>query len=191
MKKQLAVIFDADACIGCRACRTACSLAHGDPPGVSRIKTYTMGPTGKFPRLSMYFISLVCQQCSDPACVKACPTGACLKSGEDGTVRIDADSCVGCGACARACPFGAIDFSLRRPFKCDLCVGGTPACASVCPGEALRVADVTDFSDKNAHALRDDSGLGPSGRFILRCAEWIEELPAEFEKKLREGKCDE
>ena len=188
--KQLAFIFDADRCIGCRACRAACSLAHGDPPGVSRIKTYTMGPVGTFPRLSMYFLTVVCQQCADPACAAACPTGACFKSEADGVVRIDASRCVGCGACAGACPYGAIDVRGRLAFKCDLCAGDSPACVSVCPGEALRVADVSE-ADEHARVLRDNGGVGPSGRFILRGAEWIDELPAEKEKKLREGRYDE
>ena len=188
--KQLALIFDADRCIGCRACRAACSLAHGDPPGVSRIKTYTMGPVGEFPRLNVYFLTVACQQCGDPACAKACPTGACFKSAEDGVVRIDESACASCGECARACPYGAIDVSGRSVFKCDLCAdsGKTPVCVSVCPGEALRVTD--EEAAEEARALRDDGGLRPSGRFVLRRGEWIDELPAEFEKKLREGRSD-
>jgi Fe-S-cluster-containing dehydrogenase component len=188
--KQLALVFDADRCIGCRACRAACSLAHGDPLGVSRIKTYTMGPVGGFPRLKMYFLTVACQQCGDPACAKACPTGACLKSAEDGVVRIDGSACVSCGECARACPYGAIDMGGSRVFKCDLCAdsGETPVCVSVCPGEALRVTD--GETPENAHALRDEGGLRPSGRFILRRGDWIDELPADFEKKLREGRHD-
>ena len=54
-----------------------------------------------------YYVSLSCNHCSDPACVKVCPTGAHFKRKEDGLVVIDTKKCIGCGMCAKACPYDA------------------------------------------------------------------------------------
>lgn len=65
---------------------------------------------------------------------------------------IDAGRCVGCGACAGACPFGALHMEGELPRvdcdKCTLC----GACAGECPADAIRVeaarsaqADLGDY----------------------------------------------
>ncbi len=204
MSKQLAIVVDLDRCIGCRGCQAACKLENDVPLGVSRNHTYTMGPVGTFPRLSMYFLTLMCQQCKNPVCEAVCPTGACYKSVEDGVVSIDPALCIGCQSCAKACPYRACSFNPEKRIvdKCDLCAaarkdGDLPACVKNCPGGALRFGDVSDpdsdvgrllaANSGRVFALKDEKGAGPSGRFILRRETWIDELPHEFERMLREG----
>ncbi len=46
-----------------------------------------------------------CMQCSDPVCMIGCPTGAIARSEETGVVEIHEAICVGCGVCASACPY--------------------------------------------------------------------------------------
>lgn len=51
-------------------------------------------------------------------------------------VKIIADNCVACGACADACPEGAInvdDIAIIDDSKCVDC----GACADECPSEAI------------------------------------------------------
>jgi protein NrfC len=101
-----------------------------------------------------------CRQCVDPACVKACPSGALGADAGYGNVRmVDQEVCIGCGRCYDACPytpsraFLAADEAYdgqAKSRKCDLCanapyhwdeVGGGPggkqACVAVCPVGAI------------------------------------------------------
>ena len=207
MNRQLAMVVEADRCIGCHGCKVACKFEHDIGPGASRVNTYTMGPVGDFPHLSMYFMTVHCQQCEEPGCVAVCPTGACYRSDKDGVVRVDPELCIGCQSCLRACPYQAncFDPDRRVADKCDLCAelreeGKEPACVHNCPGGALHFGDITDpESDvakllaenaEQVYTLKDDTGVRPSGRFILKREKWIGELPHEFEQALREGRIE-
>lgn len=197
--KQMVLVIDLDRCIGCRGgCQVACKTQHDIALGPSRSTLYTMGPTGTYPNLEMYFLSLMCQQCENPSCVKVCPTGACYKSGEDGVVRIDRDTCIGCQSCKRACPYQANYFNkeLRVMDKCDICSdlreqGLPPACVRNCAGGAIHYGDINDPNSEvsklvaqagpeHVHALKD-SGDRPSGRFVLRHANWVDVLPHQYQ----------
>ena len=203
MSRQFVIVAELDRCIGCRGCEVACKWENDVPLGVSRCRSYTMGPTGTFPKLNMYFLPLMCQQCENPACADACPTGACAKSGADGVVYVDAEKCVGCGACVRACPYHACGMNREKNImeKCDLCAqssGGEPACVKNCAGGALHYGDVSDpdsgvsmllrANEEYVFALKDEKAVRPSGRFILKKNEWIDILPFELEKAMKEGR---
>ncbi|MBQ3401354.1 MAG: hypothetical protein IJG61_08150, partial [Lachnospiraceae bacterium] len=49
MKKQYAMVVEADRCLGCHACQVACKFENDIALGTSRVRTYTMGPVGEFP----------------------------------------------------------------------------------------------------------------------------------------------
>lgn len=207
--KQYCIVVEADRCIGCKGgCQVACKTQNEIALGPSRSKLYTMGPTGTYPDLEMYFLPVMCQQCENPGCAEVCPTGACYKSDEDGVIYIDKDICIGCQSCKRACPYEANIFNkeMRVMDKCDVCAqkredGEIPACVRNCAGGALHFGDINDpesevskLLEENkdyVYTLRDDHGNHPSGRFILKHAKWIDMLPFEFEKALKEGRYDE
>ena len=72
-----------------------------------------------------YFVSVSCNHCSEPACVRVCPTGAHARHEElGGLVLIDRDVCGRSGACAVACPYEApkLDRKAGKMRKCDMCV---------------------------------------------------------------------
>jgi len=53
-------------------------------------------------------------------------------------VEVDSSRCIGCGACAEACPFGVIHVLRGIAIKCDLC-GGDPECVKHCTPNALKL----------------------------------------------------
>lgn len=146
------LLIDAMKCQGCMTCMLACSLVHEGRESLSLARIQVIQtPFEHFPE----DISLVqCRQCEEPACLEVCPTGALHVDRENGNVRrIDAEECVGCQLCIRACnhpPGRAIwgpEDELAR--KCDLCVetphwdraggpSGVQACIEVCPVGALK-----------------------------------------------------
>ena len=74
------------------------------------------------------------------------PRHLALSKTEDGTVTVQEENCLGCRACADACPFDVPRFNEDSGVmeKCDLCrglpvEGITPPCAATCPTGALRL----------------------------------------------------
>ena len=67
------LVIDLDRCIGCFACEMACKQENNVPLGVHYNKVLSIGPMGKFPDLTQYFLPTVCQHCKDAPCVKVCP----------------------------------------------------------------------------------------------------------------------
>jgi nitrate reductase / nitrite oxidoreductase, beta subunit len=52
-----------------------------------------------------FYLARICNHCSYPACLAACPRQAVYKRPEDGIVLIDQEQCRGYRKCAEACPF--------------------------------------------------------------------------------------
>lgn len=59
---------------------------------------------------------VMCNHCSNPACVRVCPTQATFRR-KDGVVLMDYHRCIGCRFCVAACPYGARSFNFKNPGK--------------------------------------------------------------------------
>ncbi len=141
--KQHGFYFNADNCISCHACESACSEKNDLPPYLAyRAVGYVEG--GTYPNYTRLNISMACNHCDDPVCLKGCPTRAYTKFAEYGAVLQDPEICFGCGYCTWVCPYNApqLDMEKGHVHKCNMCVdrlevGLKPACTSACLAGAL------------------------------------------------------
>ena len=100
-------LCDAERCIECNACVTACKNEHEVPWGINRRRVVTIQDGNPGERS----ISVACMHCSDAPCMAVCPVD-CFYQNEEGVVLHSKDLCIGCGYCFYACPFGAPQLSL-------------------------------------------------------------------------------
>ncbi|WP_298439476.1 DMSO/selenate family reductase complex B subunit [uncultured Ferrimonas sp.] len=157
---QYGFFIDTTKCTGCKACHVSCKDDNELPLGVKwrRVYEYAGGQwqtnaDGSFENsVFTHYISMGCNHCSHPVCVKACPTGACHKRKQDGLVHIDASVCVGCRSCERACPYDAPQFDDKRGVmtKCDGCfdrikAGLKPVCVESCTMRALDFGPIDEL----------------------------------------------
>ena len=107
------MVIDLKKCSGCMSCDVACKRENFTPPGVhwSRVHIYE---TGTYPTVKLRSLPTHCMHCEEPACKKACPTGATTQRA-DGIVQIDNEVCIGCGYCALACPYEARSLNRTDP----------------------------------------------------------------------------
>lgn len=170
-------------CIGCRTCTVACKMEFHLAEGIERMRvlnaagqtTYDV-PTGTYPNLDLTWTPVPCQHCGSPSCVEVCPTGATFKR-DDGIVVVDEETCIGCGTCVDACPYGArqLDPVAAIVQKCSLCAHRldagleTTMCQISCPNRAITVGDLDDPASPIAQIVatyatthyREDVGTEP------------------------------
>ena len=165
-------LLDLNRCTGCHACRLACSIENELETGKSWRQIYTFNAQ-HIPEVSRFHLSLACQHCADPACMKACPALAYSRDASTGAVLVDAELCIGCRYCSWACPFDAprYDRGSGTVAKCTLChhrleEGKMPACTSLCPTGALQFAEL-DGVDGTEHVDGfPETRMQPAMRFV-------------------------
>lgn len=152
---RLAIVTDINRCVGCLACSAACKTVNDVQIGNFWTRILRVGPTPLYegavsPDVDMYFLPMQCQHCENPECVTVCPTGASYKA-EDGTVQIDAGTCIGCQICMSACPYGVrfVNDVDGHVEKCNLCTdltenGELPQCVAQCVGRAKFFGDLDE-----------------------------------------------
>ena len=120
-------------CLGCRICQLCCSLLHTGTcnPARSRVTIVKL-------EMDARSVAVMCQQCVEAACEKACPSSAIHRNEATGAMETDRKVCIGCRMCVLACPFGGtgVDPWDGAVIRCDLCQG-EPICAEVCPYGAI------------------------------------------------------
>jgi nitrate reductase beta subunit len=70
-----------------------------------------------------FYLARICNHCSYPACLAACPRQAIYKRPEDGIVLIDQEQCRGYRKCVEACPYKKSIYrgNTRTSEKCVAC----------------------------------------------------------------------
>ncbi|CAB1247528.1 DMSO/selenate family reductase complex B subunit [Clostridium sp. MT-14] len=156
MCTQLAFYFEQKNCTGCNTCKIACKDKNNLEAGQNFRNVYEVSggsyiKRGRavIPKVYAFWISISCNHCIDPACVKACPVKAIKKRKKDGIVYICEDLCIGCRSCIKACPYKApqYDSSTKKVKKCDFCMdlidkGKPPVCVAACPMRVLNYGDL-------------------------------------------------
>lgn len=74
----------------------------------------------------MFYLQRICNHCTYPACLAACPRKAIYKRKEDGIVLIDQKRCRGYQECVRACPYKKPMFRAYTA-KSEKCISCYPA----------------------------------------------------------------
>ncbi len=155
------IVSDPTRCVGCRRCELACTEFNDGraQPTLARIKVsrnYNFGPRGQKAGFrnslgefgNFRIIQDTCLQCPHPVpCATACPYDAIVAHPETKARIVDADRCVGCRICQRACPWEMIVFDEQAGVasKCFLC-DGEPECVAACPATAIRYVPWRDLS---------------------------------------------
>jgi sulfite dehydrogenase (quinone) subunit SoeB len=201
-ERSLGLVIDLDTCVGCHACITSCkewnSGQYGAP--LADLDAYGAEPEGVFLNRVHAFEAVPeegaawvvhfprsCLHCADAPCVTVCPTGASYKRVEDGIVLVEESSCIGCGLCAWACPYGAreMDAAAGVMKKCTLCVDRiyneniveedrVPACVRACPTGARHFGDLADpasavsrlVADRGGFDLMPEQGTRPVNKYL-------------------------
>ena len=79
-------------CYGCKTCSIACKSEKQLNEGVLLRKVSCIRQDSP---VDVSFLSMSCNHCEDPACVKACPVEAYTKL-DNGIVKQDHDKSIGC-----------------------------------------------------------------------------------------------
>jgi DMSO reductase family type II enzyme iron-sulfur subunit len=115
--------------------------------------------SGDYPNNYHFYLPRLCNHCTKPACLEACPVRAIYKREQDGIVLVDQDKCQGFRLCNRACPYDKVYYNYvkRKSQKCIFCFprveqGIAPACARQCPGR-LRFVGFLEDLDGPIHKL--------------------------------------
>lgn len=157
---QVGFYFDQSRCAGCFACVVACEDWHDIPPGPIFWRRVTTAEQGRFPDVSVSFLSGSCYHCAKAPCIPACPVEAITKRKEDGIVVVDREACLGImscgGACQEACPHGAPQFGTEPDAKmqmCNMCgdrwaEGKKPICVQTCPMRALDAGPLDEMESQ-------------------------------------------
>ena len=149
MQAQSLLLIDLDRCTRCDDCVRACAATHDD---VTRLIRDGL-------RFDRYLVPTSCRSCHDPLCMIGCPVGS-IRRRETKEIVIE-DWCIGCGLCAKNCPYGNINMHVigdakqkaKAPGKqsskaitCDLCADlKEPSCVYACPHDAAFRVDPRKF----------------------------------------------
>ena len=160
---QKAFYFDGTRCTGCKTCELACKDKKDLSAEIAYRKVYDYegGDCSKAANGTLtstcfaYHLSMACNHCTSPACVANCPQKAVHKDADTGLVLPNDEKCIGCGTCAKSCPYNVpmVNPDTKKMVKCDGCYDRVtkdkqPICVEACPVRALDFGDAETIKGK-------------------------------------------
>lgn len=126
----------------------------------------------------MYYLPRICNHCTYPACLGACPRQSIYKRPEDGIVLVDQTRCRGYRECVKGCPYKKVYFNPITRVS-EKCVGCYPAvesgrqtqCTITCIGK-IRLQGFITTPDK----AREDNPMD----YIIHIAKIAKPLYPQF-----------
>src|SRR5713226_8599163 len=169
MEAQSLLVLDLERCTRCDACVRACADAHD---GITRL-------VREGQRFDKYLVATSCRHCRDPLCMVGCPVGSIRR--RNSLEVIIEDWCIGCGLCAKNCPYGNINLHpfqvtledlgapgrktavvKQKATSCDLCTEHKePRCVYACPHDAAHRVEPRKFFE-GLTGRRSGGGLSGS-----------------------------
>ena len=155
-KPHYAMVIRVDQCIGCRRCEKGCISTNNVPDYGWRTKVLEREVPQAIGQ-KIEFIPVLCNQCNNPPCVRACPVVATYKNKANGIVMMDNKKCIGCKICMVACPYNARYFNEEKHAidKCDFCFETrlskgekNVACSVSCPADVRVFGDLSNPQDR-------------------------------------------
>ena len=137
------IICDLKKCSGCLACVVACIDQHYDETVDNAVSCRIYERFTAESGMTCYK-TRSCLHCENAECMAACPTQALIRN-EQGFVILQREKCIGCKACASACPYDVPRFDDEgKLVKCDGCAvrvahGLEPACVRACNTGCLKL----------------------------------------------------
>jgi formate dehydrogenase iron-sulfur subunit len=150
--------FDMTKCIGCKCCVVACNEQNANPAEINWRRVGEI-EGGWYPHTQRLHLSMGCNHCLEPTCLKGCPVDAYSKDPVTGVVLHSAETCIGCQYCTWNCSYGVPQYNGERGVvgKCDMChnrlsEGREPACVNACPEGAIQIEIVNVAQWKREYA---------------------------------------
>ena len=111
---KYAMVIDLQKCVGCGACAIACKTENNTQNRTNgqtfNWADYLIESKGKFPNVRYENKPVLCNHCSNAACVEVCPvTPKAMFKSDDNITMHNAERCIGCRLCQQACPYSAYD----------------------------------------------------------------------------------
>lgn len=164
--------FDMTKCIGCRSCEVACNEQNGNPADLHWRRIGEI-EGGVYPDTQRHYLSIGCNHCLDPDCLRGCPVNAYTKDPLTGIVLHSAEACIGCQYCVWNCPYSVPQFNPERGVvgKCDMCHGRLsdglePACVNACPDGAIAIEIVNVDAWRVDYSAAESPGMPAAGQTI-------------------------
>lgn len=151
-KPHYSMVLRQSRCIDCERCVEACAKTNEVPDYGYRTRILERDVPDAI-GLKKEFIPVLCNQCNNPPCVRACPTRATYKDKTNGIVMMEYHKCIGCKTCVEACPYNARYFNeeIHAIDKCNFCYDTRiskgeklTACAAACPAGVRNFGDLSD-----------------------------------------------